>query len=260
LKFTENHTMNRIPISFLFTVSTWAQAAGPAAEPGVLLRAGTWNGDVGSFSTPAPLADIKPSQWPTQGWFRLVQGSKHIEVSAVQPPKKGLPDFLKDIAQQLTIDTAQMNLPSPEGTEALDDSLYLRVPGVQLRSGAAPTYQFKNGTAQLSPQLDYKYELTLGGAAFAVTVQNGLRNKSGASYGDGALYTIEHGGARYEYLLEGYGWDSRISAIADLDADGKPDFIIYVGGSNSGGEFVLLSSKAKPGRNRATAALFSMGC
>ena len=48
--------------------------------------------------------------------------------------------------------------------------------------------------------------------------------------------------------------------MADLDGDGKPDFIIRIGGNNSGIEAVLLSSQAKPGRNPATASLFAIGC
>jgi FG-GAP repeat len=112
----------------------------------------------------------------------------------------------------------------------------------------------------LQPELDYRYQLTLGATPFAMKVQNGLRSKSGAAYGDGALYTIEYGGQRFEYLLGGFGWGSSVSAIADLDGDGKPDFIISVDGSNSGSEYVLLSSLAKPGRNVPTASLYSQGC
>lgn len=46
----------------------------------------------------------------------------------------------------------------------------------------------------------------------------------------------------------------------DLDGDGKPDFIIHVDGNNSGDEVVLLSSRARPGRNTATARLHVTGC
>lgn len=57
-----------------------------------------------------------------------------------------------------------------------------------------------------------------------------------------------------------FGWDSSIDAIADIDGDGLPDFVISVGGNNSGYEAVLLSSTAKPGRNAPTASLTSTGC
>ena len=51
-----------------------------------------------------------------------------------------------------------------------------------------------------------------------------------------------------------------MSAIADIDGDGKPDFLISVGGNNSGHEYLLLSSLARPGRNPPSAALHSVGC
>ena len=45
-----------------------------------------------------------------------------------------------------------------------------------------------------------------------------------------------------------------------LDRDGKPDFIIYVNGNNSGTWYVLLSSQAKPGMNAPAAHLTATGC
>lgn len=102
--------------------------------------------------------------------------------------------------------------------------------------------------------------LRLGEQPFALTVRNGLRTAGGAPYGSGAHYTIEYDGNVYEYVLGEFGWDSTIEAIVDLDGDGKPDFIIAVGGDNSGYEAILLSSKATPGRNVPTASLLAHGC
>ena len=168
------------------------------------------------------------------------------------------PAFLGNIRQQLT---APENPAEQEKLSAANYNVfYLRVPGVKLKTGAIAPYRFRNGTPQISPKLDHRYELTLGTQAFAFTVQNGLRGRNGEAYGDGALYTIEYDGNKFEYRLGEFGWDSRIQTIADVDGDGKPDFVIAVGGNNSGYEAVLLSSVAKPGVNPATASLKSMGC
>ena len=114
-------------------------------------------------------------------------------------------------------------------------------------------------TTALRPELDRRYQLQLGDKPFAFTVHNGARTATGTPYG-GAHYVIEVDGEAREYLLGEFGWDSTIEAIADLDGDGKPDFIVRVAGNNSDYEAVLLSSRAKPGRNPATASLVAVGC
>jgi len=174
-----------------------------------------------------------------------------------------MPTFLRSIVTQLdTRATGSTTSQSSSPVQAPEwvDQLYLRVPGSRLLEGSIQAYVFKNGTSTLRPKLDYRYELQLGGLSFAFTVQNGLRGKNGEAYGGGAQYTVEYDGNKYEYSPGEFGWDSTIRAIADLDGDGKPDFIITVGGNNSGYEAVLLSSKAKPGKNPATASLFQIGC
>ena len=229
-----------------------------ASEPGLLLREGIWNGGVGSYAMPTALSDRKPDAWPADQWYRLSVTAQAIELSAVVTPPTGQPKFLSNIRQQLT---APEDLAEQEKLSAANYNItYLRVPGVRLKSGAIAPYRFRNGTSQIAPKLDHRYELMLGTQAFAFTVQNGLRGRNGEPYGDGAVYIIEYDGKTFEYRLGEFGWDSRIQAIADIDGDGKPDFMINVGGTNSGYEAVLLSSVAKPGVNPATASLKSMGC
>ena len=247
-------------------VSSLAYAADNMKEPGALLREGTWNGDIGNHIVPEALTGLKPGAWPFEGWTRLTIRTDHVELEPVLVSKQTPPAFLRGIVQQLTWATENPNQPPPPQPpttyspgEPLNQ-LYLRVPGTTLKAGMVTSYRFKNGTSSLMPKLDYRYELTLGKQAFAFTVQNGLRGKSGAVYGNGAQYTIEYDGQKFEYSLGEYGWDSRIVAIADLDGDGKPDFVIHVGGSNSGYDAVLLSSVAKPGKNPATATLMATGC
>ena len=238
-------------------------------EPGVMLRVGTWNGDVGSFVVPAALANIKSSAWPIDGWIRLNLRADRIELEPVLMPNQQSPAFLKTITRQLedtqdqgggTSNQAQSN-PAQQATSVEpSNDIFVRVPGAKWVTGSAQTYRFKNGTGVLRPKLDNRYELVWAGQPFAFTVQNGLRDRNGRAYGDGAQYTIEYDGNKYEYSLGEFGWDSQIMAIADLDGDGKPDFIITVGGNNSGYEAILLSSRAKPGKNPPTASLRAIGC
>jgi hypothetical protein len=237
-----------------------AGAAEPPSEPGVMLRAGEWQGGAGVYSVPKAFDKLPPSTWPATGWTRLAMADDHIQSDPQEAPKGKFPEFLRAIVGE--VEAARGGRTDSEEPPAVEwkDELYLRVPGTRIREGSIPVYLFKNGTRKLFPQLDNRYELKLDAQAFAVTVRNGSRTKTGAPYGNGAQYTIEYDGNSYEYTLGEYGWDSSIVAIADLDGDGKPDFIIRVGGNNSGYEAVLLSSKARPGKNVPTASLHQMGC
>ena len=89
---------------------------------------------------------------------------------------------------------------------------------------------------------------------FSLTVDNGYQGRAGAHY------VVEHRAGRFEYLLDGFGWDSEIQYAGDIDRDGLPDFIVYVNGNNAGTWYVLLSSEAKPGMNAPSAALTAIGC
>lgn len=220
----------------------------------VMLRRGVWDGGVGSYEVPAPLAALPSSRWPTEGWQRLQLHNNRIDSVALSG-KDATPAFLESI-----VDQVDRPIPSDDVRPELANEIFLRVPGTALSEGPLRTVRFRNGTSSIVPELGFRYELALEGREFAFTVQNGLRAPSGAPYGSGARYVIEYDGEAYEYLVGEFGWSSRIEAIVDLDGDGKPDFIIHVDGNNSGDEVVLLSSRARPGRNRATAQLHSMGC
>lgn len=138
------------------------------------------------------------------------------------------------------------------------DTQYIRVPGIKLVEGMQPSVKFSKGV--LRPRLDHDYQLVLGETAFTLRVQNGLRNKDGKPFGEGALYTIGYGGESYSYLLGEQGWDSVLQAVSDIDGDGKPDFLIQVNGHHGAAEFLLLSRQARPGRNAPSAALAWQGC
>lgn len=250
-----------------FSAGELSGAAEPAAtalkEPGAMLQEGNWGyGDAGPLTMPSAFEGLALSAWPTDGWMRLMIEDKHIDVVAAPGVKGKPPVFMHSILKQLEDSQSPVSVEAApfELTAEQAKAIYLRVPGASLHEGSAPLYLFKNGTSRLSPQLDYRYELMLGAQPFAFSVQNGLRGKNGAPYGDGAHYRIEYDGQVYEYDLYGSGWHSHIEAVADLDGDGKPDFIIYVDGDNSGARYILLSSKAKPGKNPSTASLSSGGC
>lgn len=240
-----------------------SSAADSPNPPGMMLRPGSYAG-VGSYVLPEHFAKIQPAKWPTQGWHRLRFVGDKVEITAAAPaPQQHMPSFLIPIAAQvhrMQFDsgefTAEVLNPPQDGGGAL----YVNIPHVQFRTGTVAAYRFKNGSATITPILDHRYNLSLKGQSFAVTVRNGFRTKDGKAYGEGAQYTIEYDGQKYEYSLGQHGWDSRIVAITDIDGDGKPDFFIGVGGNNSSSEYVLLSSKAKPGRNVPTASLSTIGC
>ena len=137
---------------------------------------------------------------------------------------------------------------------------FIRIPGLTWQARTVALYRFKNGTPQLTPALDYRFELTLNGRPFAFKLQNGLRTADGRPYGEGTQFSLEVDEKRYEYDLGGYGWHVRIKAIGDFDGDGRPDFLFELGGPNSSYEALILSSQAQPGRNPPTAYLNSWGC
>ncbi len=254
----------RVVLTILLLTCSITFAADKPNEPGALLRDGTWDGGVGTYLVPEILGGIKPDTWPIGGWMRLTLLADRMVITPERIVNQSPPAFLQAIVGQINHGESNTgSLPTPVSaptTEEPRNEMYLRVPAAKLEARVAPVYRFKNGTNRLSPKLDHRYELTLGAQPFAFTVQNGLRGKNGAAYGEGAHYTIEYDGKKFEYSLGQFGWDSHISAITDIDGDGKPDFVIYVGGSNSSFEAVLLSSVARPGKNPATASLHSTGC
>jgi hypothetical protein len=250
--------MSQRSVTFAFCLlAPLAAAAERSSEPGLMLREGNWGGDAGTYLVPTALQNVSPGRWPADGWNRLTIARDRVVVAASPGQPRQRPAFLESIVAQ--VEAFRNGTMPQESSSPASDDIYLRVPGAALVYGASPAYVFRNGTTMLRPMLDHRYELQLGTTAFALTVQNGKRTANGTPYG-GALYIVEVDGASYEYLLGEFGWDSTIEAIADIDGDGKPDFIVRVAGSNGDHEVVLLSSQAKPGMNPATASLLSVGC
>ena len=227
-------------------------------ENALMLRPGNWNQeDGGGYRLPAALS-AQPKTWPTDGWYRVTQKAGGLQVQAVPQPSKGLPDFLYEIAMQV-IDPTVRVYARPEMEAEVIDTRYIRVPGVALTQGFVPSVKFSRTV--LRPQIDHSYQLSLGEQPFAFSVQNGLRNKAGVAYGQGAQYTVsyERNGQTesFVYALGQHGnadgQSTVILAVADIDGDGLPDFIVQADGG--GEEFLLLSTQAQPGRNAPTAVL-----
>jgi hypothetical protein len=213
--------------------------AGPV---GALLLPGHYDDDVGSLGADVPAL-------PGDQWWQLDRGPAAWTLARVPVPEGGRPAFL----QQLAVATLER---PPAAAGAWGERYWLRVPGAAFVPG--PVIEVPLKRRALTPMLDHRYELSLAGAPFALTVRNGERTATGVS--DGALYAIEAGGVQWDYLLPGYGWDSTIEFAGDLDGDGRPDFLVTVRGSNSATSYLLLSGMAQPGRNEPIAALTQIGC
>lgn len=151
--------------------------------------------------------------WPEQGWFRLEPQERAVEVRSVKP---GDPD-----------------------TTVAADALYFRLPGTELRQGRRVGYRYPERLQQ--PRMGVDHELALAGTRFSLRV---------GYVAQGIEYTIGYGGETYRYVLGGAGADHTVvRAIADLDGDRQPDFVVDV----DDGVYLLLSTQARPGSNGPTA-------
>lgn len=254
--------MKTIPSRLLLSLSLLLTSLSYAAdkEPGALLKIGEWRQDVGSYGVPKQFEHLVPAKWPRDQWYSLIIEENVLHIEAQSPADKN-PEWLNKIVRQIPEENMPPASSSSEFTEQESDGiLHLRVPGSPIKAGKHPLYVFKNGGHILNPELDYQYRLKLNEVPFGMRIQNGLKGKNGAPYGEGATYFIEYDGKQFEYALGYYGWASRIVGITDMDGDGFPDFIIEIDGPNSTAVIILMSSTAKPGKNMPTASLHSWGC
>ena len=56
--------MSRAIILLLSLLLTTAPQAADRPEPGVILRAGNWDGEIGTYTVPLPLEKLSPARWP----------------------------------------------------------------------------------------------------------------------------------------------------------------------------------------------------
>lgn len=165
------------------------------------------------------VASVPSPDWPVDGWFRVSPGRKSVDVRAVIPSRAEEGD--------------------PEG------ALYVRVPGSRLAEGIWPKVRFAGG--ELKPHAGTEYRFALEKRPFSFVVMSDR---------DGTRYEISYAGAVHTYMLGLPASATKVKAIADLDGDMLPDFLIEVGDET----YLLLSTKAKPGGNWPSAQLWAMGC
>ena len=129
---------------------------------------------------------------------------------------------------------------------ALGQLFYLNLPQRALHEG--PLIEVPLRRRALTPVNGRTYSLSLGDDALHADRRQRPQGARGRALRDRARRP-----SKYEYLLDGFGWDSEIQYAGDIDGDGLPDFVVYVNGNNAGTWYVLLSSEAKPGMNAPSA-------
>jgi len=164
------------------------------------------------------VAGAPSADWPVDGWYRLSLADRTVDVRKVQPSE-------------------------PDDADP-DNSFYVRVPGTRLKEGSRPKYRFSH--LIIHPAIGKQYELMLGRTRFSLLVE---------SDEDGTHYRIGYGGETYHYPLGLPAAATLIHAVADLDADAMPDFMVEVGDEL----YLLLSTRAAPGTNMPSARMVAMG-
>jgi hypothetical protein len=233
------------PVLAIAVASILIAANDASAEPRLpknsgnfLLLPGHYDGDVGSLDAPLPKV-------PDTGWFVLVKDAAGSYLDRIPDSPGRRPQFLHELESATLDNSATLQ-------SALGQLFYVNLPKAGLRNGALTEVPLRRRA--LTPVNGRTYSLALGATPFSLTVGNGYQGRAGAHY------VIEHRAGKFEYLLDGFGWDSEIQYAGDIDRDGLPDFIVYVNGNNAGTWYVLLSSEAKPGMNAPSAALTAIGC
>jgi hypothetical protein len=157
--------------------------------------------------------------WPEEGWYRLVVQDKGVDVRAVKPGERGMQSA---------------------------DALFFRMKGALLKTGLRSSYRHLEVLE--TPRLGRHHELAMGGMRFSLRVEE---------IAAGVQYAIGYEGKTYTYLLAPQGASTSVRAVADLDGDGRPDFLVDVAEQST---FLLLSTQAMPGPNLPTAELPAHGC
>jgi len=205
----------------------YVRALGQLAQlwAGALLAASAWAAGIPeegylleAEAWRSEVAGAPSADWPVDGWYRLSLADRNVEVRKAQPSH-------------------------PDDADP-DNSFYVRVPGARLKEGLRPKYRFSH--LILQPAIGKQYELMLGKTPFSLAVE---------SNAEGTHYRIGYGGETYHYPLGLPAAATLVHAVADLDGDAMPDFLVEVGDEL----VLLLSTRATPGTNLPSARLVAMG-
>ena len=151
-----------------------------------------------------------------EGWYEITLDGTAVQVRAVKPRC---------------------------GDDAVpEDAMYLHMPGAQLAEGMRVNHWFAG--SEFRPAVGQEYRQALGKTEYSFRVD---------SSAVGTQYVISYDGVAHNYLLGLPAAATRVHAIADLDGDRKPDFVVEVGDQL----FLLLSTHAKPGTNLPSAQLWA---
>lgn len=146
-----------------------------------------------------------------ESWYELAVSPDGVRVRAARPEEEGGPS---------------------------QGALVVHVPGTRLVEGLRVNHLFRH--APLAPEPGRSYQLGLGKTSFAFQVD---------SVDAGLRYVIRYGGAAHAYVLGVPSAPTRVLAIADLDGDRLPDFLVEVAGEF----YLLLSTHASAGTNLPSA-------
>lgn len=120
------------------------------------------------------------------------------------------------------------------------DALFFRLPGTTLKTGMRPS--------QSQLEILHRANAPTPAGRFSLQV---------AEVEASVRYEISYGGRSYTYVVGPAGSSTSVRSVADLDGDGRPDFVVDVEGLAT---YLLLSSKAQPGLNLPTAEMPAEGC
>jgi hypothetical protein len=222
---SSQHTMKEKAMTTLQTRCARALIQLALLWAGALLAASAWAAGIHeegylleAQDWRSEVAGAPSPDWPVDGWYRLSLADKTVEVRKAQPS-------------------------NPEDADP-DNSFYVRVPGTRLKEGLRPKYRYSH--LILQPAIGKQYELMLGKTPYSFTVESDEH---------GTQFSIGYGGQTYLYPLGLPAAATLVHAVADLDGDAMPDFLVA-----AGDELVLLlSTRAKPGINMPSARLMAMG-
>lgn len=191
---------------------------------------------VARFTLAVAAAAAAASLWaanrPEQGLLIDAQTwQEEIATAATGPwPAKG---WYRIVAREQGVEVRSVKPTDRDAVPA--DAVFFRLKGTTLKTGMRPSQR----------QLEVLHRAHSASLAGRFSLQV-------AEVDAGVRYQVTYGGHDYSYLVGPKGSSTSVRAVADLDGDGEPDFLVDVDGLAT---YLLLSSKAQPGLNLPTAEM-----